>query len=70
MYDVIVNEYDIVIFEVRVSGNLFFELEWFKNVVDIIESDCILLMKYEDGWFMFNILDCEDDDIGEYCCVV
>lgn len=53
-----------------VSGDLFYEVEWFKNVVDIIENDCVFVVKYEDGWFIFNIWECEDDDIGEYCCVV
>lgn len=52
-----------------VSGNSAFELEWFKNAVDISESERISLVKHEGGRFTLNIQDCEDDDTGEYCCV-
>lgn len=69
LHDVTVNEHDTVTLEVIVSGNSPFELEWFKNAVDITESDRISLVKHEDGRFTLNIRDCEDDDTGEYCCV-
>ena len=69
LHDVTANEHDTVTLEVIVSGNSPFELEWFKNAVDITESDRISLVKHEDGRFTLNIRDCEDDDTGEYCCV-
>ena len=52
-----------------VSGNSAYELEWFKNAVDITESERISLVKHDNGRFTLNIRDCEDDDTGEYCCV-
>ena len=69
LHDVTVNEHDTVTLEVIVSSNSAFELEWFKNAVDITESDRISLVKHEDGRFTLNIQDCDDDDTGEYCCV-
>jgi len=69
LHDVIANENDTVTLEVIVKGNSAFELEWFKNAVDVTESDRISLVKHEEGRFTLNIRDCEDDDTGEYCCV-
>lgn len=52
-----------------VSGDSLYELEWFKNAVDITENDRVSVVKHEDGRFTLNIRECEDDDTGEYCCV-
>ena len=52
-----------------VSGDSPFELEWFKNAVDVTESERISLVKHDSGRFTLVIRDCEDDDTGEYCCV-
>lgn len=64
-----VSERDTVTLEVVVSGSSPYELEWFKNAVDIIESERISLTKHEGGRFTLVIRECEDDDTGEYCCV-
>ena len=69
LHDVIANEHDAVTLEVIVSGNSAFELEWFKNAVDVTESERISLVNHENGRCTLNIRDCEDDDTGEYCCV-
>ena len=67
--DVTANERDTVTLEVVVSGNSPFELEWFKNAVDVTESERISLAKHDEGRFTLAIRECEDDDTGEYCCV-
>ncbi|XP_068706499.1 uncharacterized protein [Montipora foliosa] len=69
LYDVAVNERDTVTLEVVVSGNSPYEVEWFKNAVDVTESDRISLVMHNEGRFALVIRDCEDDDTGEYCCV-
>ena len=55
--------------EVIVSCTSPYELEWFKNAVDITESERISLTSHEGGRFTLVIRECEDDDTGEYCCV-
>ena len=52
-----------------VSGASPYELEWFKNAVDITENERISLIAHNDGRFSLVIRDCDDDDTGEYCCV-
>ena len=69
LHDVAVNERDTVTLEVVVSGNSPYEVEWFKNAVDVTESDRISLVMHNEGRFALVIRDCEDDDTGEYCCV-
>ena len=69
LHDVTANERDTVTLEVVVSGNSPFELEWFKNAVDVTESERISLAKHDEGRFTLVIRECEDDDTGEYCCV-
>lgn len=64
-----VSERDTVTLEVVVSGSSPYELEWFKNAVDVTESERISLTKHEEGRFTLVIRECEDDDTGEYCCV-
>ena len=64
-----VSERDTVTLEVVVSGSSPYELEWFKNAVDITESERISLTKHEGERFTLVIRECEDDDTGEYCCV-
>ena len=69
LHDVTVSERDTVTLEVVVSGNSPYELEWFKNAVDVTESERISLVKHDEGRFTLVIRDCEDDDTGEYYCV-
>ncbi|XP_022778702.1 muscle M-line assembly protein unc-89-like, partial [Stylophora pistillata] len=69
LHDITANEHDTVTLEVIVDGDSPYELEWFKNAVEIMENDRISVVKHEDGRFTLNIRECEDDDTGEYCCV-
>lgn len=69
LHDVTANERDIVTLEVVVSGNSPYELEWFKNAVEVTESERISLVTHDNGRYTLFIRDCEDDDTGEYCCV-
>ena len=69
LHDVTASENDTVTLEVIVSGNSPYELEWFKNAVDVTESERVSLVKHDNGRFTLNIRNCEDDDTGEYCCV-
>ena len=69
LHDITASEHDTVTLEVIVDGDSPYELEWFKNAVEIMENDRISIVKHEDGRFTLNIRECEDDDTGEYCCV-
>ena len=69
LHDVTASERDTVTLEVVVSGDSPYELEWFKNAVDVTESDRVSFVRQGEGKYALIIRDCEDDDTGEYCCV-
>lgn len=69
LHDVTVTERDTVTLEVVVSGDSPYELEWFKNAVDVTENDRVSFVRQGEGKYALIIRDCEDDDTGEYCCV-
>ncbi|XP_048590454.1 rootletin-like isoform X2 [Nematostella vectensis] len=67
--DVTVNEGDPITFEVEVTGDPGCKIEWFKNGSDVEESDVLKLVNHGNGRHSLKITACDDDSMGEYCCV-
>lgn len=66
--DMTAKEGERVTMEVQVNGEDY-ELEWFKNAVDIVEGGRFDFTTNGEGKHALVITNVEDDDTGEYCCV-
>ena len=66
--DIAAQEGDTVTMEVTVAGEDY-DLEWFKNAVDVVEGGRFSFIDKGEGQHALVITNVEDDDTGEYCCV-
>jgi len=63
-------EGETVSLEVVISNNSDCNLEWFKNGSVLTEGGRVSFTNCGDGRYSLIIRDSEEDDSGEYCCVV
>lgn len=68
LVDMTTKEGETITMEVAVTGEEY-DLEWFKNAVDVVEGGRFSFITKGDGKHALVITDVEDDDTGEYCCV-
>jgi len=66
--DMTAKEGDTITMKVTITGEDY-DVEWFKNAVDVVEGDRISIVNNGDGKHALVISNVEDDDTGEYCCV-
>ena len=67
--DLTAHEGEDVSLDVVVQSSAECQLEWFKDGVDVQESDRHSFVDNGDGQYSLVIQTVEEDDTGEYCCV-
>lgn len=68
--DISINEGQTVSFEVDIENDSDCQLEWLKNGVKVTEDERFSLVNHGEGSYSLTIRDTQDDDSGEYLCVV
>ncbi|KAJ7383694.1 hypothetical protein OS493_026224 [Desmophyllum pertusum] len=68
--DISINEGETVTLEVGLENDANCQLEWLKNDVPVTEGQRLSLVNHGEGRYSLAIRDTEDDDAGEYRCVV
>ena len=68
--DISINEGETVSFEVGIENDSNCQLEWLKNGVKVTEDERFSLVNHGEGGYSLTIRDTQDEDSGEYHCVV
>ena len=68
--DISINEGETVSLEVGIENDKDCRLEWLKNDVTVIEGQRLSLINHGEGRYSLTIRDTQENDSGEYRCVV
>lgn len=68
--DILTNDGETVSLEVEIENDMSCQMEWLKNGITVTEGQRLALVNHGEGRYSLIIRDTQEDDSGEYCCVV